>query len=155
MSIPTHLKSHLKQTHISYAAILHLPTRRAQYTASILHVPGKEVAKTVVFRTGKKHLLAVLPASYHVNLKKLTTVVGAPIRLSDELECNRLFPDCDAGAIPPFGELYGLPVYMDEALADNPEIVFNAGTRSDAIRMGNADFVRLTKARVCSFADQP
>jgi Ala-tRNA(Pro) deacylase len=155
MSIPTHLKSHLRQAHITYLPILHIPTRRAQYMASILHVPGKEVAKTVVFRAGEKHLLAVLPASYHVNLKKLAAAVGAPVRLIDELECNELFPDCDAGAIPPFGELYGLSVYMDEALADNPEIVFSAGTRSDAIRIGNADFVHLAKARVCSFADRP
>lgn len=154
MSIPTHLKSHLKQAHVSYFPILHIPTRRAQYTASILHVPGKEVAKTVVFRAGKNRLLAVLPASYHVNVKKLAAAVGAPVRMADELECNKLFPDCNAGAIPPFGELYGLPVYMDEALADNPEIVFSAGTCSDAIRMGNADFVHLAKARVCSFADR-
>ena len=103
----------------------------------------------------KRHLLAVLPASYHVDLKKLEFAVGMPVRLLNKEECSKLFPDCDVNAIPPFGELYGLPVYMDQALADNPEIIFNAGTRFDAIQMGNVDFVRLVKPHICSFAEKP
>lgn len=155
MSIPTQLKSHLAEAHIFYSPIYHIPTRAAQFTAAVLHVPGQEVAKTVVLRAGKTTLLAVLQASCHVNLKKLEAGVGAPVQLLDKQECSTLFPDCEAGAIPPFGELYGLPVYMDQALADNPEIIFNAGTRFDAIRMGNADFVRLVKPHICSFAEKP
>ena len=106
-------------------------------------------------RADKKPLLAVLPASSHVNLKKLEAAIGAPVQLLDKEECRKLFPDCEVGVIPPFGELYGLPVYMDQTLADNPEIIFNAGTRFDAIRMGNADFVRLVKPHICSFAEKP
>jgi len=153
MAIPTRLKAHLEQSHTSFTPITHVPARSSQYTASVLHIPGKEVAKTVVLRSGEQILLAVLPASYHVNLHKFAAVVGAPVELIDERECYKLFPDCQPGAVPPFGELYGLPVYLDEALADDPEIVFSAGTLSDGIRMGNADFVHLVKPRICGFAE--
>jgi Ala-tRNA(Pro) deacylase len=153
MTIPTRLKAHLEQSHTPFTPVTHVPARSSKYTAAVLHVPGKEVAKTVVLRSGEQILLAVLPASYHVNLHKLAAVVGAPVELIDERECYKLFPDCQPGAVPPFGELYGLPVYLDEALADDPEIVFSAGTLSDGIRMGNADFVHLVKPRICAFAE--
>ena len=154
MTIPAQLKSHLAQAHVSYSPIYHIPTRAAQFTAAVLRVPGKEVAKTVVFCVGNTPLLAVLPASCHVNLKKLVAAVGAPVQLLDKQECSKLFPDCEVGVTPPFGELYGLPVYMDQALADNPEIIFSAGTRFDAIQMGNVDFVRLVKPHICFFAEK-
>jgi Ala-tRNA(Pro) deacylase len=116
--------------------------------------PGKEVAKTVVLRAGEKTLLAVLPASLQVNLNKLASIMGSDVRLATESECIALFPDCEPGAVPPFGELYGLPVYLDEALAEDPEIVFSAGTHSDAVGMSNADSVHLAKPQICSFADE-
>jgi len=153
MTMPARLKSHLDQAKISYSQSSHIPTYTAQGAASIMHVPGKDVAKTVVLRAGEKTLLAVLPASCHVNLNKLASIVGCDVRLATESECYGLFPDCEPGAVPPFGELYDLPVYLDEALADDPEIVFSVGTHSDAIRMGNADFVHLAKPQICSFAD--
>jgi Ala-tRNA(Pro) deacylase len=155
MTMPARLKSALDETHIPYWSISHVPTYSAQYAASVLHAPGKEVAKTVVLRAAEKNLLAVLPASYHINLKKLAAVVGAPVQLITEQECNKLFPDCEPGAVPPFGELYGLPVYLDEALAEDREIIFGAGTHSDGIRMSYADFVRLARSQVCSFAEKP
>jgi Ala-tRNA(Pro) deacylase len=154
MTIPAQLKSHLAQIDVSYSPIYHLPTRAAQFTAAVLQVPGKEVAKSVAFRAGNTYLLAVLPASSYVDLKKLEAAVGMPVQLLNTEECGKLFPDCDVSAIPPFGELYGLPVYMDQALADNPKIIFNAGTRFDSIQMGNVDFVRLVKPHICSFAEK-
>ncbi len=154
MVMPARLQSHLDQNHIAYSRVFHIPTYSAQLAASIMHVPGKEVAKTVALYAGSKALLAVLPASYHINLEKLAAIVGANLQLMEEQKCNKLFPDCEAGAIPPFGELYGLPVYLDEALAEDPEIIFGAGTLSEGIRMGNADFVRLVKPTVCSFAEK-
>jgi Ala-tRNA(Pro) deacylase len=154
MTISAHLRSHLEHEHVSYVPFYHLPTRLASFTAAVLQVPGKEVAKTVVFLAGKTPLLAVLPASDYVNMKQLEAAVGMLVQLLNKQECGKLFPDCDVSAIPPFGELYGLPVYMDQALADNPEIIFSAGTRFDAIRMGNADFVRLAKPHICSFAEK-
>lgn len=154
MTIPARLKSHLDEAHVSYSQMSHISTYSTQYTASVMHVPGKEVAKTVVLRGGGNNLLAVLPASYHINLKRLSVLVGLPVELLEEKECNKLFPDCEPAAVPPFGELYRLPVYLDEALAEDPQIIFSAGTHSDAIRMSNADFVRLVKPRVCSFAER-
>jgi Ala-tRNA(Pro) deacylase len=154
MTMPVQLKSHLEQMHVSYFPALHAPARSAQYAASLLHITGKQIAKTVVVHTGKHVLLAVLPVSYHVNLKKLSDFIGAPVELLQEQECRTLFPNCQPGTVPPFGELYGLPVYLDAALADDPEIVFSAGTLSNSISVGNADFVRLAKPRVCSFADK-
>jgi Ala-tRNA(Pro) deacylase len=154
ITMPARLKAHLERARISYTWIPHVPARSSQYAASLLHIPGKEVAKTVALRAGKQVLLAVLPASYHVDVEKLARIVGTPVKVIEEQECYQLFPDCQPGAVPPFGELYGLPVYLDEALAEDPEIIFSAGSLSDGIRMGNADFVHLVRPRVCSFAER-
>lgn len=153
--MPARLKTILDHEHVAYSTVLHVPTYSAQYAASVMHVPGKEVAKTVVLRSGKNVLLAVLPASYQISLEKLSAVVGSRVQLAEERECSRLFPDCEPGVFPPFGELYGLPVYLDKALTEDPEIILSAGTRSEAIRMSNADFVRLVKPKIRSFAENP
>jgi Ala-tRNA(Pro) deacylase len=154
MAIPARLKSHLEQAHVGYTPVSHVPTMGSQYAAMVLHVPGKEVAKTVALRAGKENILAVLPASYRINLEKLSAIIGKPVALLEENKCDKLFPDCEPGAVPPFGELYGMPVYLDEALAEDPEIIFSAGTRTDGVRMGSADFMRLAKPRVGSFAEK-
>ena len=112
------------------------------------------MAKTVVVRAGKETALAVLPASCHVNLTRLGKMVGAEPRLASEAEFIDKFPDCELGAMPPFGNLYSLPVYVDERLAADEEIVFNAGTHHDAIRMRYGDFARLTHATVGEFAEK-
>ena len=154
MSISTRLKSVLETNHIEYSPISHVPTYSAQFAAAVMHAPGKDVAKTVVLRSGKTNLIALLPAPWHINLQKLGAVVGAPVGIVEEQECNKLFPDCEPGAVPPFGELYGLPVYMEAALAADPEIILSAGTHSDAIRILSADFIRLVKPKICSFAER-
>jgi Ala-tRNA(Pro) deacylase len=119
-----------------------------------MHITGKEVAKTVVVRTGKETALAVLPASCHVNLTRLGKLTGSEPRLASEAEFIDKFPDCELGAMPPFGNLYKLPVYVDERLAADEEIVFNAGTHRDAIRMRFEDFDRLAHPLVGGFADK-
>lgn len=154
MLMPERLESHLAQNHIAYSLILHVPTHSAQVAASLMHFPGKEVAKTVALCAGEKVLLAVLPASYHINFEKLSSMVGDRVQLLEQEKCNEAFPDCEAGAIPPFGELYGVPVFLDDTLAEDAEIVFGAGTLSESVRMGSADFVRLVKPKVCSFAER-
>lgn len=98
---------------------------------------GKEVAKTVAVCAGKRVLLGVLLASSQINLEKLSSIVGEKVVLMGEQECNETFPDCEAGAIPPFGELYGVPVYMEKALAEDPEIVLGAGTLSESALLPN------------------
>lgn len=154
MMMPAHLQDVLDHEHVSYSTISHAPAFSAQYAASVMRVPGKKVAKTVVLNAGENILLAVLPASYRINLEKLSAVVASRVELVEEYECSRLFPDCEPGVFPAFGELYGLPVYLDKALAENPEVVFSAGTRWDAIGMSNADFVWLVKPKICSFVEK-
>lgn len=154
MTMPARLESHLTKHHVAYGRVFHPPIHGAQETASVMHYPGKEVAKTIALRAGHKALLAVLPASHHINLERLGVVVGGKVHILDERKCAELFPDCETGAVPPFGELYGLPVFMDQALVENPEIVFCAGTLSEGIRMGNVEFMHLVKPRVGDFAEK-
>lgn len=152
MSMSARLKSFLDENKVQYTLMSHSPAYTAQAAAATLHVPGKELAKTVVLRAGEEALLAVLPASFHVDLKKLGGVAGKTVRLATEQEFGDLFPDCELGAMPPFGSLYNLRVFVDESLAADEEIVFNAGTHRDAIRMRFADFARLAKPTMTSLA---
>jgi Ala-tRNA(Pro) deacylase len=152
MSIAARLKSYLDKNKVSYARLTHPPTYTAQAAAATLHVPGKEMAKTVVVCAGAQTVLAVVPASYHVDLKRMSEILGAPARLATEQEFYQLFPDCETGAMPPFGSLYGLPVYVDPALAADEEIVFQAGTHRDALRMHYEDFARLASPQVAEIA---
>jgi Ala-tRNA(Pro) deacylase len=152
MSISARLKGFLDENQIPYSVMTHTTAYTAQGAAAIMEISGKELAKTVVLWTGEEMILAVLPAPSHVGLDKLAAEVGNSVRLAAEQEFISLFPDCEVGAMPPFGSLYNLPVYVDESLAADQAIVFNAGTHHDAIRMRYDDFVRLAKPRVCSFA---
>ncbi len=154
MTMSARLKELLDKNKVRYTAMTHSPAYTAQAAAATLHVPGKELAKTVVVKAGKEMALAVLPASYHVNLKKLGEVLGKPVKLASEEEFASLFPDCELGAMPPFGVLYDLPVVADKVLAEDEEIVFNAGTHRDAIRMRFEDFEKLAKPKFASFAEK-
>ena len=154
MLMPRRLESHLNRKQIPYSMIFHSPADSAQVAASAMHLPGKDVAKAVALQAGGREILAVLPASHRINFEKLSAIVGAPVRLMDEEAFSEVFPDCERGVISPFGELYGVPVYLDEALAEDPEIILSAGTHSDCVRMGSVDFVQLAEPRVCSFAEK-
>ncbi|MCL6481021.1 MAG: YbaK/EbsC family protein [Firmicutes bacterium] len=154
MTVSARLKELLDKNKVRYTTMTHSPAYTAQAAAATLHVPGKELAKTVVVKAGEEMVLAVLPASYHVNLKKLGEVLGRPVRLAAEDEFASLFPDCELGAMPPFGVLYGLTVVVDRVLAEDEEIVFNAGSHRDAIRMRFEDFERLAQPKLASFAEK-
>jgi prolyl-tRNA editing enzyme YbaK/EbsC (Cys-tRNA(Pro) deacylase) len=154
MSVPSRLKSFLDANRVPYESLSHSTTYTAQGTATVMQISGREMAKTVVLRAGeqgRETILAVLPGPKHVDLDKLAQVLGKPVRLATELEFCELFPDCELGAMPPFGALYDLPVYVDESLARDQEVVFNAGTHRDAVRMTYEDFVRLAKPKMCAF----
>jgi Ala-tRNA(Pro) deacylase len=111
------------------------------------------VAKTVVVKADNQFVMAVLPASAKVDFPVLRETLRAKeLRLAKEAEFEGLFPDSEVGAMPPFGNLYGLPVYADESLASDRAILFNAGTHRDAIRMSYRDFTRLAEPQICSFA---
>ncbi len=154
MSISTRLKNFLDENHVTYSTMPHSVAYTAQGAAATMKISGKELAKTVVLRAGEETVLAVLPAAPHANLEKLASLLGKPVRLASEQEFSSLFPDCELGAMPPFGSLYNLRVYVDESLAADENIVFNAGTHRDAIRMRYLDFARLAKPTVCSFASK-
>jgi Ala-tRNA(Pro) deacylase len=154
MLMPRRLESHLDEKHIPYSMIFHASADSAQMAASAMHLPGEAVAKAIALLAGDREILAVLPASYSINLKKLSAITGADVRLLDEETYSELFPDCERGVISPFGELYGVPVYLDEALAEDPEIILSAGTHYDCVRVGSVDFVQLAEPQVCSFAEK-
>ncbi len=155
MTVSARLKSFLDENKISYSVVSHAPAYTAQAAAAVMHISGKEIVKTVVVRAGEDTALAVLPASHHVNLEKLGLLLGKPVRLATEKEFADLFPDCELGAMPPVGQLYNLPVLVDKSLAEDEEIVFNAGTHRDAIRMRFEEFVRIEKPRVSAFGEKP
>ena len=147
------LKEYLDQEKVPYQHDVHRTAYTAQEVAAEEHVPGKMVAKTVVVRVDDRFALAVLPASLRVDLSALKASLSAKeVRLAPEFEFTGLFSDCDVGAMSPFGNLYGLPVYVEESLTKDPEIVFNAGTHQDTIRMPYADFARLVQPQVIVFA---
>jgi Ala-tRNA(Pro) deacylase len=151
MSVSTRLKALLDENKIPYSVITHQTTYTAQGTAATMQISVKELAKTVVLWADDEMILAVLPGPNHVKLHKLGTELGKSVRLASEQEFSSRFPDCEAGAMPPIGSLYNLPVYVDESLDADEEIVFNAGTHHDAIRMRYEDFVRLVNPKICSF----
>src|SRR3989338_3175292 len=146
MYLLTRLKQYLDRENVPYQHDVHRTAYTAQEVAAEEHVPGKLVAKTVVVKADAQFAMAVLPASLRLDTAALRTALGAKeVRLATEFEFTGLFPDCDVGAMPPFGNLYGLSVYVDESLTEYPEIVFNAGTHQDTIRMTYSDFARLVR----------
>jgi Ala-tRNA(Pro) deacylase len=129
---------------------------RALELAHTLHTPEKEMAKVVIVKVRERFVMTVLPASWNVNLHRLMTVLATShVRLATEEEIKDLFPDCELGAMPPFGNLYGLPVYVDQSLTEDEEIVFQAGTHSEAIRMRYWDFAALVFPVIAEFHRSP
>jgi len=152
----TRVREFLDTNKINYSTIVHPTAYTAQGTAAYAHVPGNELAKTVMVRVDSQLAMAVLPASAQLDLaafKKLTRAKSVGLAAEPEFELK--FPDCDLGAMPPFGNLYGVPVYLEERLAEDKEIAFNAGSHSELVRMKYEDFERLVNPIVGRFALQP
>ena len=146
MSIAKRVKDYLEQTHVPYSHCTHRLAYTAQEVAAVQHVPGKEMAKTIVLKADSEFVMVVLPAVMKINMKVLRDELPfTHVELATESEFAELFPDSELGAMAPFGNLYGLPVYVDRSLAEDAEIVFNAGTHVDTIRIKYADFSRLVK----------
>jgi len=151
MPILTKLKEFLDANRVRYEVRWHRPAFTAQEVAAAEHVPGREMAKVVMVRDGGEYLMAVLPAPYHVGLERLGKAAGRPgLRLATEAEFAGLFPGCEPGAMPPFGNLYGIPVWVDDSLTRDDEIAFNAGTHEQTVHMKYADFARLVQPRIAS-----
>jgi Ala-tRNA(Pro) deacylase len=146
------LKDFLDAHHIRYVTIKHSTAYTAQEIASIAHISGQELAKTVIVKLDGHMAMAVLPASYQVDLDALKAAGGAKLAvLANESEFRGTFPECETGAMPPFGNLYGLPVFVDETLTRDREIAFNAGSHHELIRLAYADFAKLVKPKVVHF----
>ena len=147
------LREYLDGQHIPYTTISHRPTYTAQEIAANAHISGKDLAKTVMIKLDGKMVMAVVPDAYNVNLQLLKEATGATdIELAREDEFMDLFPDFDVGAMPPFGNLYGLDVYVAESLAEDEVIAFNAGTHTDLIKMAFETFARLVKPKILRFS---
>jgi Ala-tRNA(Pro) deacylase len=152
----TKLKDFLDANGIRYVTISHSKAYTANEVAASAHVPGKSMAKTVMVKVDGRMAMAVLPAAFRVSFDQLRGAIGArEVVLAEEAEFRELFPDCEIGAMPPFGNLYGLPVYVADILGDNEEIAFNAGSHTEVVRLAYADFKRLVNPQVLSFALQP
>ena len=152
MSI-SRLKEYLDNYRIRYISISHSVAYTAGGIAALTHIPGREVAKTVIVKLDGTLAMAVVPSSRHVDLTLLREATGARMAaLATEEEFQGRFPDCETGAMPPFGNLYGMTVYVDEELERDKEIVFNAGSHRELVRMAWVDFERLVQPRIVEIA---
>ncbi len=143
------LKQFLDTNAVKYVTVKHSPAYTAQEVAALAHVPGKEWAKTVMVKLDGRMAMAVVPASCRVIFDLLRQASSArDAELANEREFQDLCPGCETGAMPPFGNLFGMDVYVDEALAQDPEIAFNAGSHTEMVRLPFADFARLVKPKV-------
>ncbi len=150
------LKTFLDDHRVKYVTISHSPAYTAQEIAASAHVKGREMAKTVMIKIDGKMTMAVLPASFQVDLDMLMDAFGAQrVELATEDEFKGRFPECEVGAMPPFGNLYDLDVYVAGELAEDDEIAFNAGSHTELVKLGYADFARLVKPRVLDFLAAP
>jgi Ala-tRNA(Pro) deacylase len=149
----TSLREYLDKHNVHYIVISHSPAFTAQGIAALAHIPGKDLAKTVIVKLDGKMAMAVLPASLHVDaklLKKAANANTAEVAAEDDFKDR--FPECETGAMPPFGNLYGLEVFAEDSLTKDKEIAFNACSHRELIRLAWSDFERLVKPRVVRFA---
>lgn len=147
------LRDFLDRNQVRYVTITHSPAHTAQTIAASAHVSGRELAKTVMLKVDGAMIMAVLPAANLVDLELLREALGARhVELATEREFRDLFPDCELGAMPPFGGLYGLPQYMADLLAEQESIAFNAGNFRELIRLSMRDYERLAGAKTLHFA---
>ena len=146
------LKELLDREQVKYLSIAHSPAFTAQEIAASAHIPGKEIAKTVMVRLDTTMAMAVVPATCRVDLDRLRDLAGVgEARLASEDEFRLLFPECETGAMPPFGNLYGLEVWADRGLAEDEQIAFNAGSHAELIQMAYGDFERLVQPKLAEF----
>jgi len=147
------LTEFLDANNVQYVTITHSQAFTAQQVAASAHIKGKEMAKTVIIKINEKLAMAVLPATYHVDFHLLKQVTGNEnVVLAHESEFREIFDDCELGAMPPFGNLYDMDVYVAHSLTEDEEIAFNAGTHSELIRMRYSDFQRLVKPKILKFS---
>lgn len=150
------LRELLDREKVKYVTISHSMAYTAQEIAASAHIPGKEIAKAVMIKLDDRMVMAVVPATARVELDRLREIAGAEtVALASEEEFKTLFPECATGAMPPFGRLYGMELFVDRSLAEDEEIAFNAGSHAELIRMAYSDFERLAEPTIAEFRATP
>jgi Ala-tRNA(Pro) deacylase len=146
---------YLKKNGVSYEVIDHVPAFTAHEVAVASHVPDKDLAKTLIVQTGDKYCMVVIPGDHRLDEKMFYEIMKTKhVRLAQEDDLKPLFPGCELGAMPPFGNLYALPMYIDKKLTKDKEIVFNACTHTKSIRLKMEDYIRLTKPVIAEFSSE-
>jgi Ala-tRNA(Pro) deacylase len=148
------LVKYLNLNGVQYQVISHVPAYSAHSVALATHVADRDLAKTLLVRADEQYWMAVLRADYHINQRLLKHALEAKhVSLATEEELAVFFPDCEVGAMPPFGKLYALPVIVDRSLSDDDTIVFNACTHTESIRMKFADYEHMVRPILAEFAE--
>ncbi len=143
------LKNYLDENKIKYRTIQHSVAYTAQEIAARAHIPGKELAKTVMIKIDGKMAMIVVPASHKIDVEEIKDIVESEsVRIASEQEFKDKFPDCEVGAMPPFGNLYAMDVFVSATLTEDEEIAFNAGSHSELIKMDFKDFERLVQPKI-------
>lgn len=154
MAIAQKVKDYLDEKNVNYQILQHARTYTAMETAGAQHVPGKQLVKSVIVKADDKFIMCILSSNHLINFDKLKKLIHAQdVYLATEEEVEALFPEFEIGAEPPFGDLFGLDVYIDRAVSENDEIVFNAGTHTDAVKIRYLDLVRLTNSKEGNFGE--
>lgn len=149
------LKEHLDAHHIKYTTTNHSPAFTAMEVAQMAHIPGKQMAKVVIMRLNQRLTMMVLPANYRINSARMVQAMHtANLRIANENEFEHMFPDCELGAMPPFGNLYGMHTYVAQSLIQDKFITFSAGTHSQVMTMLTEDYLRLVEPHIISFTDR-
>lgn len=149
------LEKYLKDSGVKYKEMVHQEVYTAQEIAAAQHVPGKQLAKVVMAKANGEVVMLVLAATHRVDFDKAKSLLGKKTAsLAKEEDFEKVFPDCEVGAMPPFGHLYQVPVYVDRTLTEDPEIVFQAGTHVHTIKMKYTDYEKLAKPKIGDFAVQ-
>lgn len=149
MPVAKKTKEFLDKNAVKYLIISHSRAYTAQEIAASTHIPGKELAKSIIVKIDGELAMVVLPASYKINFEMLGSALGKKdVKLATEDDFKSVFPDCEIGAMPPFGNLYDVPVYMAKSLEDDVEIAFNAGTHTEVIRLAMDDYKRLVNPKI-------
>ncbi len=156
MPLLKRLQSYLDANRVPYEVVSHPKAYTAHDIAQSLDVPGHLVAKVVVVKADGYFVMTVLPSTWRVDIKRLRDTLDArDVRLATEAEIANLFPDCQVGAMPPFGNLYGIEVYVDQLLTEDESIVFEAGSYVGAMKLRYKDFAALVRPKVAAFHHEP
>jgi len=153
MTVLKRLKEYLEKNQVSFEVGYHQRVYTAQEIAAAEHVRGRELAKVVMVKADGKMVMLVLPASFRVDMEKLKGILKSKkVEKSKEEEFQDLFADCEVGAMPPFGNLYNLDVWVDQVLTEDEDIVFNAGSHVETLKIKYSDYARLVNPKVGQFS---